>query len=460
MKWRAAVLVSFVAVAAFWAGYESARWHKPSQATPKPQAGRPATRYYCPMHPSYTSDRPGDCPICGMRLVPMEQWPPEGGRRATEKQHLPPGVFHVPVERQQLIGVRYGTVEWSSADRVVRAVGRVQVDETRVVRVHPKVDGWLEEVYVDFVGKFVRQGQPLASLYSPQLLVAQQEYLLALKAQQLLSRPNSLTRGLEAGSVGPERAEMARSLVAAARRRLELSDVSPEEVQLLEQTGKPSRTVKLYAPISGYVLARNAYPQQRVTPETELYMLADLSRVWVIVDVYEYEAPLIRLGLPAIVRLPYEPSRQFRSQVSYIQPSLDPSTRTLKVRLEVENTGLALKPEMFVHAELHVPQPRRLTVPVEAVLDSGLVKTVFVDHGNGYLERRRVETGEIIGDRIVILKGLNPGERIVVSGTFLIDSESRLQTAMRSPAGAEHIGHSQGVPSGQASAPPEAHGHD
>ncbi|MCS6951784.1 MAG: efflux RND transporter periplasmic adaptor subunit [Bryobacterales bacterium] len=441
--------------AAFLAGYGWGRWYGRSARMPSTSAAekKPAI-YYCPMHPSYTLDRPGDCPICGMRLVALEdktQQPAGASDRASE---LPHGVFHVPVERQQLIGVRYGTVEVTSGLRTVRAVGKVGVDETKIARIHPKVEGWIEEVFVDFVGKFVKQGEPLLTIYSPELLATQQEYLLALRARRVLSpSPPSAAEThtmLRDARRQMERWEMGESLLEAARRRLELWDVSPTQIEELERTGKPRRTVTLYAPISGYVTARNAFPKQRVAPEVELYTLVDFSRVWVIADVFESEAAAIRLGQAAIVSLPYDPGRRFPARVNYVQPSVDPTTRTLKVRLELANPRLVLKPEMFVDVEFRIAEPPRLTVPVDAVLDSGLTKTVFVDRGNGYLEPRPVETGELLGDRIVIVKGLQPGERIVTSGTFLIDSESRLKAAA---AGMTPQAHATTEPAAPARAP-------
>jgi RND family efflux transporter MFP subunit len=205
-------------------------------------------------------------------------------------------------------------------------------------------------------------------------------------------------------------------------------------------------------------MMRNAFPKQRISPETELYTVVDLSKVWIMADVFENEASMIQVGMPARVKLSYGTGRAFNGRVSYIQPLVDAMTRTLKVRIEADNPGLTLKPDMFVDVEFNVSMPARMTVPAEAVLDTGLKKTVFVDRGNGYLEPRQVETGERIGDRIEIIKGLSPTERIVISGNFLIDSESQLKSSAAGMAGHQH-GAAPSKPAANAPAPAE-HKHD
>jgi RND family efflux transporter MFP subunit len=481
--WKTTVILGVVAAAFF-----SGRWYGGRSTAPAADKGGRKILYYVdPMHPAYKSDKPGVAPDCGMRLEPVyedqaqgapaaerkvlyyrdPQDPnytsrnpglnPETGRElepvyAEEPSSLPPGVFQVSSERQQLIGVRYGMAEIASASRTIRAVGKVEMDETRIARIHPKVDGWIETVFVDFTGKFVKKGQPLLTIYSPELLATQQEYLLALKAVEVMkhsSMPDALADN--------------HSLVEAARRRLELWDLTPEQIDEIRATQKPVKTVTLHSPASGYVKARNAFPRQRVMPETELYTVVDLSRVWVVADVFEYEAPSIRPGMPAAVSLSYSPGKTIPARVSYIQPSVDPMTRTLKVRLELANPGLILKPEMFVNVEFRVGGAPRVMVPLDAVLDSGERKTVFVDRGNGRLEPRHVRTGEQAGDRVEILAGLDPGERIVISGTFLIDSESQLKAAASGMASHPHGGTgapAKADPSGKPAAPSGAHQHD
>lgn len=417
------------------------------------KGGRKILYWVDPMHPAYKSDKPGIAPDCGMKLEPVyaEEGPgaapepkgrilywrdpqqpeyrsdkpglnPETGNELEpvyEQAGPPPGTIHISPEKQQLIGVRYGTAEITSARRIIRALGKVSYDETRLVKVHTRVEGWIEKVFVDFTGKAVAQGDPLLTLYSPEMLATQRELLLAARARGL-SGAGVLQRDLDPG----------RSLLEAARRRLGLWGLSDGQIEQVLRTGEPIRAVTLYAPATGYVLQRKAFPSQRVTPEMELYSLADLSRVWILAEVFESEAALVRLGQPARIRLTHLPGPRFQARVSYIQPELDPLSRTLKVRLEAENPGLLLKPEMFVDVEMESVLPAMLTAPAEAVLDTGERKMVFVDRGQGYFEPRAVETGARAGDRIVILRGLKPGERVVTSGNFLIDSESQLKAAV------------------------------
>jgi membrane fusion protein, copper/silver efflux system len=396
--------------AAGWYGYTRWRLDKASQPTVSRQERR-ILYYHCPMHPDYHSDHPGDCPICGMRLEPVYASAPS----ATPQ---PPGQIHISPERQQLIGVRLGEASLASASRIIRVVGKVAMDETRVVKIHPRVDGWIEGVSADFLGQLVQKGQPLLKIFSPELLATQQEYLLALRSQEIMQ--HSSMSGVAAQSD---------SLVQAARRRLELWDLNEAQIEELHHTQKPSATVTLYSPASGYVIARNAYDKQRVTPDTELYTVADLSRVWVMADVFENDVPSIAMGQSARIVLTYAGGKSYQARVNYIQPSIDPATRTLKVRLEVDNPGTVLKPEMIADVEFRVSTPPRLVVPSSALLDSGLAKIVFIDRGNGYFEPRQVETGDEFDDKIEIRSGLAPGERIVTSGTFLIDSESQIKAA-------------------------------
>lgn len=480
------ILVVLLVVAAFAAGLAYERWHGHEDGPAATSEVKKPKGYHCPMHPNFRSDKPGDCGICGMKLVPDEDpahpatapalpenrkvlhyrdpkdpnyksdtpgLNPETGNDlvpvyADDPASMPPGTIRVAPERQQLVGVRYGVVEEDTAGRSIRANARVVVDETRVARVQTKIEGWIERVHVDFTGRFVEKGQPLLTLYSPEMLASQQEYLLALKSRDILAK--SAISSMRQDSNG---------LVEASRRRLQLWDLGEAQIKQIEQTGKPLTNITLHSPMSGYVTTRNAFPNQRITPETELYTIVDLSRIWVMADVYEYEAGAVRVGQQAVVTVAAYPGERFPAKVSYIQPQLNAETRTLQVRLEMGNPNLRLKPDMFVNVELSTGTSRRVVIPVNAVLNSGLRQTVFVDRGNGYLEPRHVKTGKQFADRIEVLEGLRVGERIVTSGTFLIDSESQLQSAAsgmsahqhgaapagsaepQSPAGTGHKGH-------------------
>jgi RND family efflux transporter MFP subunit len=396
------VAILFLIGAAYVGGYGYGRWY----AKPAPAATERKPLYWVDaMHPWYKSDKPGIAPDCGMKLVPVYTVPEEK-----------PGTLQIPPEKQQLMGVALGAAEYESATSSIRAAARLTLDETKIAKVQTKLEGWIEKVAVNFTGKLVQKGDPLLTIYSPEAWATQQEYLLAAKAERVM-QDNPVHEML--GST--------ENLVAAARKRLELWDISDAQIDEISRTGQPLKNLTLYSPISGFVMERNAFPSQRVTPDTVLYTVADLSTVWVIADVFEYEAVNIHLNQPATLTLAYLPGRTFHGRVSYILPQVDPATRTLKVRIEVANPGYALKPDMYGEVEFQTGGARKLVVPQSAVLNSGDRQTVFVDRGNGTFEPRAVKIGEQLDGRIEILSGLKAGERIVVSGNFLMDSESRLK---------------------------------
>lgn len=486
MKTLRILLFIGLIAAGFIGGFGYGRWYGPhrheEEATKNPKG------YHCPMHPNYHSDKLGDCPICGMKLVPDDDPAHSAGAQAqkptgkiayyrdpkapnfksdkpginpetgsdlepvyeSDPAAMPMGTIRVSPEKQQVIGVKFGEVTPSAGVHSFRSVGRVTMDETRFTKVQTRIDGWIEKVYVDFTGKFVEKGQPLLTMYSPEMLASQREYLLALRSREIMK-----------GNPLSDAKQQSDSLLEAARKRLELFSLSEAQIREITQTGQPLTNITIYSPISGYVMMRNAFPKQRITSETELYTVVDLSKVWIMADVFENEASMIQVGMPARIKLSYGTGRAFIGRVSYIQPQVDAMTRTLKVRIEADNPGMTLKPDMFVDVEFNVSMPARMTVPAEAVLDTGLKKTVFVDRGNGYLEPRQVETGERIGDRIEITKGLSPTERIVVSGNFLIDSESQLKSSAAGMAGHQHGGAaSKPAASAPAPAAPAEHKHD
>lgn len=441
--------------------------------------------YVDPMHPAYKSDKPGIAPDCGMKLEPVyadegatpqaaaanrkilyfrdPQDPkytadkaglnPETGNTlepvyAEDATTIPAGAIRVPIERQQLAGVKFATAEWTDSTQSIRTVGSVTYDETRVAMVHSRVEGWVERVFVDFTGDFVKKGQPLLTIYSPELLASQQELLLARRARDLMAK-NPMASAAEGGS----------ALFDAARRRLELWDLSPAQIQQVLDTGEPIRSVTVHSPATGFVLKREVFPNQKITPDTDLYMIADLSRVWIMAEVFESDIPQMKPGASARITFT-SGAAPLDARVAYVQPQVDPVTRTLKVRLEASNPGVRLKPDMFVNVELSVSGAKRLTVPAGAVLDTGSRQTVFIDLGNGYLEPRQVTATERVDDRIVIASGLSGGERVVTSATFLIDSESQLKAAaggMGAPA--EHQQHG-GVPPPADKTPKKAPAHE
>ena len=324
----------------------------------------------------------------------------------------------VSPRKQQMIGVKTTKAEIRSLVRSMRTVGQIEVDERLLEHVHIKLEGWIEKLYVRFTGENVKKDQMLFEIYSPDLVATQDEYLLALKSVQQLG-----------DSEFPEVAEGARSLLEATKRRFSLWDITPDHIEDLERTEKVLRTLPLHAPISGYVLKMNLREGMYVTPDLELYTLADLSKIWVLADFYEYEIPEVKLGQQASISLAYFPGKKFNGKVTYIYPTLDPKTRTVKVRFEFPNPGWKLKPGMFANVELTIPLGKRLVVPNTAVLDSGREQRVFIAQGEGMFEPRKATVGIRTQQWYEILEGVKEGETVVASANFLLDSESNLKSA-------------------------------
>jgi Cu(I)/Ag(I) efflux system membrane fusion protein len=344
----------------------------------------------------------------------------EGLRRQGAKMtEISPEAIFVSPERRQMTGVRYGRVEFRNLEKVIRTVGRMEFDEKRVSTVNPKIGGWIEDLFVDYTGKLVRKGQPLLSIYSPDLVSAQEEVLLALKAKKILgSSPVAEVSG------GGE------SLLQAARRRLLLWDITPKQIEELEQNGEIKKTMTLYSPADGFVMEKMAFKGMSVMPGMTLYKIGDLSAIWVIADIYEYELPLIQVGQKAAISLAYLPGEIFLGAVTYIYPSLDPKTRTAKVRFDLPNPEFRLKPEMWANVELKIPLGRKLVIPEDAVMDSGTMQMAFVDRGQGHFESRHIQVGVKVQGYYEVLSGVREGERVVTSANFLIDSESQLKSAV------------------------------
>jgi RND family efflux transporter MFP subunit len=350
----------------------------------------------------------------------MANMPGMNGSDPASMQSMAPGTVMLSPATQQLIGVRYTEARRADLKRTLRTVGTVQMDEEKISRVHVKIAGWIDKVYLDYVGKLIKKGQPLFTLYSPDLVSTEQEYLIARKGQEYLSK-----------APYTDAASGANSLLLATRDRLKLWDITDAQINALEASGKTERTTTLYSPISGFVMSRNAYEQAYVTPETDLYDIADLSTVWVSVDIYEYEAPYVHIGQPASMQLSYFPGKTYRGHVTFVYPTLDSKTRTIKVRLEFPNPGYELKPDMYADIQLAIEYGKQIVVPSEAVLNSGTRQVVFIAKPGGYFEPREIKVGDQFDGQYAVLAGLKPGEKIVASGNFLIDSESRLGAAMQ-----------------------------
>ncbi len=373
-----------------------------------------AAKHHCPMHPTYVVDRPGDCPICGMKLVPVGAREPQGGvdvfGRAT---------VALSPERRRLSGITSLELRVQPLIQEIRAVGFVTADERLLHHVHAKFEAYVEHLHVDFTGKFVKRGEPLLSLYAPDLVATQEEYLLAWRAQKQLGRsgiPSVSQGGLD--------------LLEAARQRLLFWDIRPAAIEALQQTGRVMRTLDLHADISGYVVKKNVVHGMRVMPADTLFDIADLSHLWVLADVYETDLPALRLGLQAEVSVPYLPGRSWRGPVTNIAPTVDEQTRTIKVRIEVDNQGAALKPGMFADVLLLGQPGTGLLLPDDAVIRSGQRDLVFLDRGDGHFEPREVQLGPKVRGGLSVRAGLAPGERVVSGANFLLDSESSLRAAL------------------------------
>jgi len=357
--------------------------------------------YTCSMHPSVRSETPGNCPICGMTLVPVS------------REEVESGTITIDAQRRQTIGVTTQVVTRRPLVRTIRAVGRVAYDQTRLTDVSLKLRGWVGEVFADQPGMRVRRGDPLFTLYSPELFAAQEE-LLAAVASQHAARD----------SAAPDRADY---LVDAARRRLRLWDISEAAVERVVRGAKALEYVPILAPASGYVIRKEVLPGAAVEPGMLLYRIADLDRVWLEADIYESDLGLVRIGDPVRITTPYAPNTTLEGHVSFLYPYLDDAPRTGRVRIDLDNQDAALRPDMYADVVIEKSLGERLAVPEDAVLFAGERSYVFVDLGEGRLKPQGVEVGVRAGDWIEIVAGVNTGDTVVTSGNFLVAAESRLK---------------------------------
>lgn len=375
----------------------------------------------CPMHPTYVSDRPGSCPICNMDLVPRSSLAEAAAPVAGVATHAPV-VLEESGRRQA--GVVTEEARRERLSRSVRAVGTVLVDERRQVKAQSKVSGWVEELHVSSTGQYVKKGTPALSVYSPALLTAQSEYLLARDAAARF-----------AGSELPEVRRGGQDLLVAARRRLELLDVPNDLLAELDRTRVPRRAIDLLVPASGFVTAKAVVRGQEIAPGMELFTVTDLSRVWVEASFFESDARFVAVGGIASLVLPFDAGSRRQAKVSYVYPTVDPAARTLTARFELDNPKFALRPGMFVDVELEVDLGEAVVVPDSSVLDSGTRRIVFVESEPGRFDPREVEIGERAGGRVAIVRGVEAGEMVATRANFLLDAESRLRGAIGGAAG-------------------------
>ncbi len=377
------------------------------------QGEREILYWQAPMNPNEIYDQPGQSRM-GMDLVPVY------ADEATSSE----GMVKINPVVVQNMNVRTQPVTQKDLSTTVSAVGKVEYDEQKLYTVNTKISGWIEDLFVDYTGKLVQRGQPLFSIYSPELVTTQREYLLALKTRDKVGSSNFQT--IRDGG---------NSLLEATRKRLEYWDIPESEIERLEETGEVQKAIILNAPATGVVLHKNAVEGEFIKAGTPAFKIADLSTVWVQTSVYDYEVPWIREGLPAVMELSYQPGKTYEGTVAYIYPDLDQKTRTVQVRLEFENPAFELKPGMYANVQIQTRPKQNVTViPNEAIIRTGERDIVFVAKGEGSFEPREVNLGMEGGERnneVEVLSGLIPGDRIVTSAQFLFDSESRLQEAIQ-----------------------------
>jgi Cu(I)/Ag(I) efflux system membrane fusion protein len=351
---------------------------------------------------------------------------PEVKKPAVESREDIPQVEISP-EQQKLIGVKTVKVDIRQLQKTIRTVGRLEADESKLATVNTKIEGWIEKLYVEATGSYIKKGQPLVDIYSPELVATQQEFLNALKWAKQSSEVKQEKDKNSSTDLSGLIAQDAAATLEASRQRLLLWDISKDQIKKIEESGKTIRTLTLYSPVNGFITQKMAVLGMKVMPGEKLFDVADLSSIWVIADIYEYELPLIKVGNRALITMSYLPGKELYSQIDYIYPTISAETRTIKVRLKLPNHNNQLKPQMFTNVEIKINLGKKLMIPESAVIDTGKGTVTYVDLGNNAFEPREIKTGLRAEGYIEVLKGVKKGEAVVSSANFLIDSEAQLK---------------------------------
>jgi membrane fusion protein, copper/silver efflux system len=391
-------------------------WSKSDGTAKQELSAKPV--YTCPMHPFIIKDKPGACPICGMELIKKLNDAQTSATQTPEQKQQAAMLGHVALSPAQRVMANVATAEARQEDlnKEINAVGIVQYDQSRQAKVTAWIAGRIDKLHVGAVGDYVGRDKPVAEVYSPDLLASQQEYLLAVKSRDQLK-----------DSPIPSISQNGEGLVQSAKQRLMLFGVKENQIAELEKAGKPNIRLPIYTPLSGVVIEKMVQQGQYVNTGDVLFNIADLSRVWVEIEVYENEFPNIRIGQRVEIQSQSFPGKPFSGRIAFIYPFLDPKTRTVKARVEMANPGMKLKPDMFVRASVKVALGKAIVVPVTAVMDTGKRQVAWVETSPGMFEPRDVQLGQRTDDRVQILSGLKPGDKVAVSGAYLIDSESQLK---------------------------------
>jgi membrane fusion protein, copper/silver efflux system len=438
-KILSAVVIGLLMIFSYIAG-----WHHKARVATATANERRVLYWVDPMHPDYKSDHPGVAPDCGMQLEPVYAEP--AAAAITYAEPLPPGAIGLDLEKQQLFGIRVVAAEKTTGREQLRVLGRVASEDTRTYRVTAGSDGFVRETHSDSVGELVKKDQKLATSYMGETLSIASGFLSAIAGTAGAGKDGNRTVPYP-GAVSKQ----GFSSLQGYTDRLRNLGVSDAQIKEMAESRQLPQTIDIVSPADGFIVARSISPGQHFDRSMELYRIADLSKVWIVADIFDSEVHNIRPGDLARVTLSGQ-GKAFTARVSNVLPEVDPATRTLKLRLEAENPGYALRPDMFVDVELPLAMPAGLTVPLDAVIDSGREQRVFVERSGGVFEPRQVRTGWRVGDRVEIVRGLAEGERVVSAGTFLVDSESRLKSPAE--AGSKHEAHELETAAAKAHADP------